>query len=41
MANNYVLLSRFHWPCLLVCFVVDFAYLYYNKCLIICVEITV
>ena len=26
MANNYVLLGRFHWPCKLACFVVDFDY---------------
>ena len=40
MANNYALLSRFHWPCLLVCFVVDFDYLYLKKCLNVFVEIT-
>ena len=26
MGNNYVLLSGFHWPCRLVCFVDDFDY---------------
>ena len=31
MTNNYVLFSRFHWPCWLVCFVVDFDYFVIKK----------